>query len=550
MMSVFARISSAAREGVRRFVRFGRGFGWWKISLAGGLVLGVLITLLSQGGEEKPPEIERGPRQVDMRTVGELSLSGAPLPVVGIVGSQSEAEVRTESSGQVVRVYRGLGDSVRAGEIVAEMENARERAALLQAEGAYEAAKAALAKVTRGARDEQLAILRATFESAESSLATGKTSAVNTLLSAYATADEAIRRKADQVFSNPDTSAPKFLVTSTDSQLPTDLESERVRIGVFLKRQDAASSALSAADDLRAELLRTEEEVRTIKNFLDKLVAALNKAVSTPSISETTIATYRTDANAARTSINTSLSAISSAREALANRETALEVARKNLEQGVTGGQAEDVASAEAAVKQALGSLAAARASLEKTIIRSPIAGTINLLSIERGDFVSSLTPVMTVANNKTLEITAYVTERDARELAVGGEVAIERGGRGVITRIAPALDPVTKKIEVRVAIQDGNTLLNGEAVTVHLSRSAQRTSETRMVVPLSALKIGVSSVVVFSVDDASRLVPHSVVLGELLGDSVVIEEGVGPELSIVLDARGLKAGEVVSVEQ
>jgi multidrug efflux pump subunit AcrA (membrane-fusion protein) len=54
----------------------------------------------------------------------------------------------------------------------------------------------------------------------------------------------------------------------------------------------------------------------------------------------------------------------------------------------------------------------------------------------------------------------------------------------------------------------------------------------------------------VFTVDATSTLVSVPVELGTLLGEEVVIKTGLSPDMQIVKDARGLKAGEVVTVNQ
>ncbi len=534
------------------FKRFGKRVGWWKLSAVAGILIGILGTLIVRGGPTETPLTEQGPRTVSVRSVGELAGVASLLPVVGIVTSQSEADVRTQSSGEIVRLYKQLGDSIRAGEIIAEMDNARERAAVLQSEGVADGARAQLNKVTRGARDEQVAILESGVASAETSLAAARTAAVNTLLSSYATVDETLRRKTDPMFNNPDTSSPSLLVQSTDSQAANDAASARVSLGATLKREANLSSTLSASNDLEAELARTETELRDVRNFLDRLILALNRAITNQNISETSIASYKSDANTARTNVNAALAAISAARDLLSSKASAVEVSRKSLEQGVVGDES-DIASAQATLKQAQGSLAAARANLEKTIVRAPISGTINSLPLTQGDFVAALSPAATIANNKALEVVAYVTEGDATELSAGSETSVQGPDgatyKGVITRIAPAIDPSTKKLEVRIGLPDTTPLINGAAVTVELKRESKVTTSGPIAIPLSALKIGTDATVVFTVEETGALLAHPVVLGTLLGDRVVITSGLSTDMNIVTDARGLKSGEQVTVK-
>lgn len=286
-------------------------------------------------------------------------------------------------------------------------------------------------------------------------------------------------------------------------------------------------------------------------HFFDQIIRALNSGLPSQSVSASTIATYQASAIAARASINGSLSAISGAKENLAARKQGITVAEKNLEQGITGGQKEDVAGAQAALKQAQGALAGARANLEKTYIRAPISGTINSFSLKRGDFVAMQSPVLTVANNGALEIVAYVTENDAKDIAVGSKVTIEEAGTGIVTRVAPALDPVTKKIEVRIGVSGGADLINGQSVIVQVTRANARISSKirKITVPISAIKIGSDTSVVFTVAADKTLVAHEVTVSSLLGDRVVITDGVTADMVIVTDARGLREGQVVSTE-
>jgi RND family efflux transporter MFP subunit len=488
--------------------------------------------------------------------VSGLSNDSAPLSVVGEVTSQSQADVRTEGTGEVKAVYASLGDRVSAGQVIAELSNSRERAAVLQSEGVYDGAVAQLNKVRGGSREEQLAILQTTLQNAKDSYQGGKTATVSTLLSAFATIDDAINHKADEMFVNGDTSSPKFMIQSADSGAVTEVEAGRVRAQGIVDRQSAIATTLSESDDLAMQLSKTEAEVREIKNFFDRVVAALNKAVPSQNIPDSTIAVYKIDANTARASVNALLTSLAASRDALAAKQAAVTVAQKNLEQGITGGSPEDVAAAEATVKQAQGALAGARAALEKTIVRTPISGSINALPIKRGDYVTAFQPAVTIANNGALEITAYVTETEARDIVVGTKVDIEGGNTGIVTRLAPAIDPATKKVEVRVGITDTGSLVNGQAVTIAFKRGAKTpatasaSSTIPLLIPISALKVGSDKISVFSVNAESKLVAHEVVIGTLLGDKVLIASGITADLEIVTDARGLKEGDIVSVKK
>lgn len=531
-----------------RLFAWASGFGWMKVG-AGIAALILLIGGVAYVASRSQPEVAPLVQihSVEVKSVAELSSVAAPLSLVGSVTSQSEATVRAEKSGQIVRVNTSLGNSIGAGAIAAEIENASERAAVLQAEGGLDAAQANLAKVQGGVRTEQRSILEANVTAALAALESARSNALSALLSAYATMDSGILATTDKLFTNPGRANSRFNITTSDARLTIEIESTRDALSPYLAREATVSNSLSSSSDLAAEIATTQTEVRAARNFLDLIVSALNKAIPSPSASSAAIATYLAEATAVRTSLTSTLSALSSATQNLSSSQSALDVARKNLEQGITGGQAEDVAAAKAAVKQAQGGLAAARANLEKSIIRAPISGTVNSFSLKRGDYVQMTSPVLTIANNRALEILTYVSENDAREIAVGQPVAIEAAS-GVVTRIAPALDPATKKIEVRIGVNDPKGLINGQSVLVSIVRTrALPGGAARITIPIAAIKVEAQRTIVFTVD-TDTLVAHEVELGALLGERVVISSGLTPDMRIVVDARGLREGEKVEV--
>ncbi len=523
--------------------------GWKRGSIASAVVIVAIGGIVFATRQTAPAAFAiPSEKTVRLKSVAELSSQSSPLSIVGQVTSKSEATVRSERSGQVVAIYKALGDSISAGTVVAEIENASERAAVLQAEAGVDAAEANLMKVTGGARSEQLAILELGVTNASASLQASRSTALNAILSAYATADSSVHSTADKMFTNPGKTGSTFNIISSDSQLTNRIENMRNTVEQYLTRQEFMVNTLTSASDLDSELVKAQEEMREIRTFLDMIVSALNKGISS-GISGTTIAAHLAEATVARSSLSGSLAALSGAVQGIASSESVLAVSKKNLEQGIVGGQAEDVAAARAALKQAQGGLAAARANLQKTIIRAPISGTINSFSLKRGDYVQMSSPVLTVANNGALEVVAYVSEVDARELAVGQKATLDQA-IGVVTRIAQALDPLTKKIEVRVGVSDPTGLINGQSVLVAIQRtSALSGSVARITIPIAAIKVESDREVVFGVTPQNTLIAYPVVLGALLGERVVVASGISGDMNIVIDARGLREGERVKVQ-
>src|SRR3989338_22913 len=333
--------------------------GWMKIGVgvAGAvLVLGGVAYVATRSNPQIAPEVQI--HSVEVKSVAELSSAATPLSLVGSVTSKSEATVRAEKSGQVTRVNTSLGAGISAGAIAAEIENASERAAVLQADGGLDAAQANLAKVQGGVRDEQRSILEANVTAAGSAIESARSSALSALLSAYASMDSGILATTDKLFTNPGSTNSKFNPVTSDARLTIEIESTRDVLSAYLAREAAISDSLSSSSNLAAEISTMQAEVRAARNFLDLIVSALNKAIPTPSMSTTAIATYLAEATAVRTSLTSTLSALSAATQSLSSSQTALEVARTNLEQGGGGGGGGHDAGAKGGVDRAQGGMA------------------------------------------------------------------------------------------------------------------------------------------------------------------------------------------------
>jgi multidrug efflux pump subunit AcrA (membrane-fusion protein) len=511
------------------------------------LVIIITLLIVSTIGrallrDSEVQEIKNLPRAVTLASVSELSAKSSLVPLLGTVTSRSEATVRAETGGQLRVVYKRLGDYVVAGQIIAEFENSGERASVTAAEGGYEQAKAArdIARINKGSSD--------------TGLVEAKTSALNTLASTYNTLDDAIRVKSDSLFSNPDNDNIEFLPTVPDQALTLKIVRTRTALEKVLTARAERNKVVTQDTDLINELTTLETETKQIKAYLDDVASALSKAIPNGAYTQTVLDGAKVSVNIARSSVSGSLSSITGSRSALNASIASSQIAKTNYGDGTSASSA----SADAQVKSALGNYQGALARLEKTIVRSPISGTLNSLSVETGDYIAPYTEIGVVSNNGALEILAYGTEEDARQIEAGAKVTIENGATGIVTKIASALDPKTKKIEVRIGITSGaKGLVNGQSARVEIARpnALVQSASTKIEIPIAALKITPQGSFVFTVDKESAsstegtLVAHQVTEGALLGDKIQILEGVTSDMVIVTDARGLKEGKTVTIK-
>ncbi|MDH3441353.1 MAG: efflux RND transporter periplasmic adaptor subunit, partial [Gammaproteobacteria bacterium] len=102
--------------------------------------------------------------------------------------------------------------------------------------------------------------------------------------------------------------------------------------------------------------------------------------------------------------------------------------------------------------------------------IRAPFAGALQARSVEVGDFVTRGDPVATYVDNRTIIVSADLSEFDARFVNVGdaaeAELATGESVRGRIRYVAPVADEATRTfaVELEVDNTDGQLRAGGTA--------------------------------------------------------------------------------------
>ena len=123
-----------------------------------------------------------------------------------------------------------------------------------------------------------------------------------------------------------------------------------------------------------------------------------------------------------------------------------------------------------ALLETAKAELTRARLDLTYMTIRAPFAGALQARAVEIGDFVSLGDPVATFVDNRTVIVSANLSEFDARFVSVGDEAtaALATGEtvRGRIRYVAPVANEATRTFEVELEVdnRDGALRAGGTA--------------------------------------------------------------------------------------
>ncbi len=505
---------------------FTKLLSWYgKKTVAAVIAVVLLLLFLGFQTEEPADEMTTIAPLVGVRLATAESLASQnSLSLIGAVRSASEATLLNERGGTVTRVAVGLGAAVLPGQILVEFSNASERAALLQAEGVYEAALASQQSSAVGVVEAE----------------TRRDSAIQSALLAgdasYATVGDVLYNTVDVLYSSPTNLIFGVRVGGTNKTqfLLEERKSFKVIIQEWLLEKPTENTLESVLTYLNLSRTHTER----LLHLVDTFILVTNDTDTLTSFTESEQATIITSLAIARERLSGTLTALDGASTSLRNADEAL--TRATILGGTT-----DRSAAEAQVKQALGTLRAAQANYEKTLLRSPIRGTVNQLDATVGAYVNAFTPVVTVANNEALEVVTYVNDTEKESLFIGDSLALDAVATGTVVAIAPAIDSATKKTEVRIGVSAGQ-LTNGQTVRITKTGDIVLPTDKPIMIPLTAIRFENTTAHVFKVTDG-LLTKHVVETGPVRGSTITITSGLTAREEFVIDARGLTAGTEVT---
>ncbi|TDO22878.1 efflux RND transporter periplasmic adaptor subunit [Pedobacter duraquae] len=220
-------------------------------------------------------------------------------------------------------------------------------------------------------------------------------------------------------------------------------------------------------------------------------------------------------------------------------------VAKQRVDYALT-----DLANAESQVAAAQAEQSSAANDLQRSIIVSPLTGTIGISQVKLGALASPGTTLLnTVSTNDPIAVDISVNQAEIPRFAALQKnpsaiqdslfsVQLQDGsifkGLGRIVAIDRAVDPQTGTIKVRLSYPNASgKLLAG--MTVNL-KALNKSNGNQLVIPYKAVTEQLGEYNVFVVGDSSKAEPRIIKLGKQFDQSVAI-------------TNGLKQGEVIVVE-
>ncbi|MFH0988164.1 MAG: biotin/lipoyl-binding protein, partial [Parcubacteria group bacterium] len=329
------------------------------------------------------------------------------VSATGRVKSAESVRLAFEIGGKISRAYFKVGDKVKAGQILVSLDNADLLAQLQQYQAARASQQALLDQYRNGTRPEEIQIAQTSLSNAQtkatSDLNNWYGTAHNTVQDAWTKADDALNNQISALFSNGNSASPTLSFDVTDRSLGNDAQTKRYAATAGL------ANLKNATDNFPTDQVAIDQtlsnallQLNIVRDSLTAMASAIDNAAG---LSATTIAADKLAINTARANANTAITTITNLQQNISGQKITnannIAAAEDNLRLKQAGYTRDQIAAQVAAIDQADANIAYQQARIGKTILRSPIDGTVTRQDANAGEIApagATLVEVMSAA--------------------------------------------------------------------------------------------------------------------------------------------------------
>ncbi|MBP3361411.1 MAG: efflux RND transporter periplasmic adaptor subunit [Clostridia bacterium] len=441
----------------------------------------VSAAVFTSCGKKAPmdaPSEENSGQNVTVYTAAIQPISSS-VTYTGEIKASESVSISSKVSAKAKTVYFQEGDYVKAGAVLAKLDDTDVALSLKQAEASYNSAVANYNMVVNSSTkqaavsaEQNLNAAQLSYDSALSNYNREKelyeqNSSIKLAEQSYNDAVTAYNRQKELYDNNTTIISAQNAVTTAQQ----NLERTKQLFDMGAASQVELDTAETTAANAQAAL---DSAVSGAKTQLDSAYSAMKNAEEN----------YKT------TKISAS-AAFENAENALKNAENALKNAKENIQLTKVSSR-ESISTAAANVEASKASLATARNTMNNTAITAPISGFIASKSINEGQMVPQGAEIFSIKNADNVDAEISVTEAVIPYITVGtpARITIKSADmeekEGTVTLVNSVKDQATGMYTVRVSIPNpGNEIKVGMFADISLT---VQQSNSSVVIPSDSL--------------------------------------------------------------
>jgi multidrug resistance efflux pump len=393
------------------------------------VIIAVVLVILAAGGAvlwTNPTQLA-GLRASLGLSASQAVANGQTVEASGTIEAE-EVSITTEIGGRVKEVRADEGDLVQAGDVLVRLDESEVLAKMGEVHAAVRAAQANLARVKAGARPEEIAAAKAGVAQAQ------------------AARDGAKRawELAQEMLDNP-------------LELDAQINEARSKVALAEQQVKQAQAAVKLAEVERDKYKNDlSDQGKTSYRAAEQRVRAAEAGLAAAQVARdgarralSDLLAMRANPIALRTQVNQAKAQYETAQANVAAAQAALDAL-------LAGPTDEEIAVAEAQVKQAEAALGLLEVQRKKLTLRAPRSGLITTRNVHVGETVQPGSSLMTVADLSEVRLKVFVPETQIGLVKLGQKVQVTVDSypgqifEGEVSYISPRAEFTPKNVQTK----------------------------------------------------------------------------------------------------
>jgi HlyD family secretion protein len=330
----------------------------------------------------------------------------------GQVTSNTDLSLSFFTSGIVRTIKVAVGDEVKAGQILATLDQGNEYAALTQARGSVAAAEAKYQSILDGASSEEIKLAQVALDNAKLDLERLKLQQDILVKSAY----QNLLNSTPQAL--PDGGVSDDTAPTISGNYNKGVEG-RINISVYYTGGSSSFNVTGIVNGNGSVNTTTPQPIADSGLYIKFPSLSYVKTTAwTIDIPNKQAPDYVVNNNTYQAALKTQDSVLGTAQAVIDQRTAEL-----SLKQSAA--RPADVALAKANILSAQGQLQLASSNFEHTILRAPTNGTITLVDTKIGELAQALKNIITLQDVKNVYLEANINEANVTSINVGAPIDI-----------------------------------------------------------------------------------------------------------------------------
>lgn len=488
-----------------------------KIRSVSALCIVLMMTILSACSTADSQAQSAEKANVELTTVKKVALN-TTYDLSGTLAASDEYPVSFEINGTVEEVRGSVGDTVKQGELLANLDQADLQLKISNAAQAAQQAQAGISSAQATLKSAQggLSKAQASKQSAAAGVAAANAKVESARAAERGVTDGARSQQKNQAIN----AVNKAQTTYNQNKIEADRASTLYQNGLLTKQEyEQAQTAVEVAE-------QSLNDAKQQLSLLQEGASASDRASAASAVKEA-----QAGVQSAETGIQQANAEVEQAQAAIAQAQAGVEQAQASYQQAI-------VAQKEAAL------------SLSRTTLKSSVSGVILEKDISSGQTISAGTPVFTIGKVNQLKVLLPIADQELKNWKVGQKISInlyDQVRTGTVQKLYPATNKNTGSINAEVIIANPQQDWKPGQV---VKASQQATGRTGIAVPALAVMSTSNNPYVF-VNQKGKAVKKTVQIGQLYNNQYEIKSGLQVGDQIVSSGGDrLMDGDVLQVQK